>query len=59
MREIDEAKFRDQLQRQRDSLFETFRKHPSITRLAIEIRVIDDVIATLTKRLNARGKNSS
>ena len=53
MQEIDEVTLRSKLKRKRDSLFEVFRRHPSKTRLAIEIKLIDDQIASLAdKRVN-------
>ena len=45
---IDEKIIRDKLKTKRNLLFEKFRRNPSNTRLAIEIRSIDDQIASLT-----------
>lgn len=49
--EIDEETLRDQLKAKLNSLREEFRKNPSNTRLALEIRLIDDLIASLSKYL--------
>jgi len=59
MKEIDEKRLRDKLlrgrlQKKRNLLFEEFRKSPSNTRLATDIKLIDDVIASLTERLTVR-----
>ena len=49
---IDEqTTIRGQLKTKRNLLFEEFLGNPSNTRLAIEIRLIDDQIAELTKQL--------
>ena len=39
---------RDQLKTKRNQLFDEYCKNPQNTRLAIEIRLIDDQIAVLT-----------
>jgi len=49
--DIDQQKTRDALRRKRNLLVEDFFKDPSNTRLAIEIRLIDDRIADLTEHL--------
>lgn len=54
MQEIDEKTLRDQLKTKRNLLLEEFRKNPSNTRLAIEIRLIDEQIASLTEYLIAQ-----
>ena len=46
---IDEKTIRDQLKAERSLLFEAFSKNPINTRLAVEIRLIDDLIADLTE----------
>ena len=51
MLEIDEETLRDQLKTKLNSLHKSFRKNPSNTRLALEIRLIDDLIASLSKYL--------
>jgi hypothetical protein len=48
---IDEKKLRDQLKQKRNLLVETYSKNPMQTRLAIEIKLIDDRIAELTEHL--------
>ena len=48
---IDEETLRDQLKVKRNSLQKEFQINPSNTRLALEIRLIDDLIATLSKYL--------
>jgi len=50
---IDDQTIRGQLRTKRNLLFEEFLGNPSNTRLAIEIRLIDDQIAELTKPLVA------
>jgi hypothetical protein len=45
---IDENTIRDELKTKRNVLFEKFCRNPSNTHLAIEIRSIDDQIASLT-----------
>jgi hypothetical protein len=52
----DEETTRNQLKTERNLLFEEFSRNPSKTRLAIEIRLIDDRIADLTRRLGAKKK---
>jgi hypothetical protein len=56
---IDEQKIRDELKTKRNLLFKKFFRNPSNTRLAIEIRLIDDRIAELTAYLMEKrgGKN--
>ena len=51
---IDEKIIRDKLKTKRNLLFEKFRRNPSNTRLAIEIRSIDDQIACLTGGIPSR-----
>ena len=46
-----EKRIRDQLKTKRNLLFEEYSKNPMNTRLAIEIRLIDDQIVELTKHL--------
>lgn len=48
---VDEKKTRDQLKAKRDLLLEEYTRQPMNTRLAIEIRLIDDQVAALTERL--------
>jgi len=51
MLEIDEQTLRDQLMTKLNSLHEESLKHPSNTRLALEIKLIDDLIVSLSKHL--------
>ncbi len=44
-----------QLKARRDLLFKQFVEHPSDSRLALEIKKIDDQIAELTERREPRG----
>ena len=46
---IDEQKIRNDLKAKRKLLFSTFSKNPSDTRLALEIRWLDDRIWDLDK----------
>ena len=48
MSEIDEETLRDQLKTKLNSLHQNYRKNPSNARLALEIRLIDDLIASLS-----------
>ena len=48
---IDKKKIRDQLKTRRNLLFDEFSKNPMNTRLAIELRLIDDKVAELTEHL--------
>ncbi len=48
---IDETTIRDQLKAKRSLLFEEYSKNPTNTRLALEIRLIDDLVADLTEHL--------
>ena len=51
MLEIDEQTLRDQLMTKLNSLHEESLKHFSNTRLALEIKLIDDLIVSLSKHL--------
>jgi len=51
---IDEQKIRNELKTKRNLLFKEFFRNPSNTRLAIEIRLMDDRIAELTAYLMKR-----
>jgi len=53
---IDEQKIRDNLKTKRNLLFKEFFGNPSNTRLAIEIRLIDDRIAELAAYLMEKKK---
>ena len=48
---IDKKKIRDQLKTKRNLLLEEYSKSPMNSRLAIEIRLIDDQIAEVTEQL--------
>ena len=48
---IDQNAVRDQLKAKRNRLFEEYSKNPMNTRLALEIRLIDDLVANLTEHL--------
>lgn len=48
---IDYRKIRDALKTERNSLFADFSKNPSNTRLALQIRFLDDRIADLDSNL--------
>lgn len=54
---VDEKKTRDQLKAKRDLLLEEYTRQPMNTRLAIEIRLIDDQVAALTERLVEQRKS--
>ena len=54
MHEIREVTLLTQLKMKRNALLEEFRKNPVRTRLAIEIRLIDDQIASLTEYLTSQ-----
>jgi hypothetical protein len=59
MLEIDEQTLRDQLKAKLNSLHLEYRKDPSNTRLALEIKLIDDLIASLSKYLVTEKARSS
>jgi dynactin complex subunit len=48
---IDKNRIREQLKNKRERLFEEYYKNPMNTRLAIEIKLIDDQVAELTAQL--------
>jgi hypothetical protein len=45
---------RNQLKTKRDLLLKEFQKNPSKTRMAIEIKLIDETIAQLTRAFEAK-----
>jgi uncharacterized metal-binding protein len=53
---IDKKETRTQLKSRRDLLFEEYSRNPMNTRLAIEIKLIDDQIAALTEHQFLRRK---
>jgi len=55
--EIDKKTVRDQLKQERNLLLETYFKNPMRTRLAIEIKLIDDRVAELTEHLDEKRKS--
>ncbi len=56
---VDEKKTRDQLKAKRNQLLDEYTRQPMNTRLAIEIRLIDDQVATLTERLVEQRKSEA
>jgi len=59
MLEIDEQTLRDQLMTKLDSLHKELRRNPSNTRLALEIKLIQDLIASLSVYLVEQKARSS
>jgi hypothetical protein len=51
---IEQKRKREELKAERELLFERYLKHPMNTRLAIEIKSIDDQIAEHTKQLDGK-----
>jgi hypothetical protein len=51
---IEEKRKREELKAKRDLLFEWYLKHPMDTRLALEIKTIDDQIAENAGKRNRR-----
>jgi hypothetical protein len=54
---IDEKRKRDELKARRELLFEQYLKHPMDTRMALEIKLMDDHLAeaaSQTKRKTGR-----
>jgi hypothetical protein len=56
---IDGKNIRRQLKSKRDLLFDEYSKNPMNSRLAIEIKLIDDQIAELTERQSQQRKSGS
>ena len=54
---IEEKRKREELKAKRDQLFERYLKHPMDTRLALEIKAIDDQIAEQVGRKEAKTRN--
>lgn len=54
---INEKRKREELKAKRDLLFERYLKHPMDTRLALEIKTIDDQLADPAKQ--TKGKTGS
>ena len=55
----DEQSLRDQLKTKLDSLHKELRRNPSSPRLALEIKLIDDLIASLSEYLATQKVGSS
>jgi hypothetical protein len=53
---VDKKTIRDRLKDKRNLLFERYSKNPTNTRLAIEIKLVDDQIADLTAQLAQQTK---
>lgn len=51
---VDEKREREALKAKRNLLFERYLKAPLDTRLALEIKIIDDQVAESTKRLERK-----
>jgi len=51
---IDEKGKRDKLKAKRNLLFERFLKNPLDTRLALEIKIIDDQVAECTDQMERK-----
>ena len=54
---MDKNKIRDQLKAKRNRLSEEYSMHPRNGRLALEIRLIDDLVANLTEQLVQQAKS--
>jgi hypothetical protein len=54
---IDKNAIRDQLKAKRNRLFEEQSRKPTSTRLALEIRLIDGLVANLTEHLVQQTKS--
>jgi hypothetical protein len=54
---IEEKDIRAQLKSKRDLLFEEYSQNPMNSRMAIEIKLIDDQIAELTEHQSQRRKS--
>jgi len=53
---VEEKRRRKDLKTKRDHLFEEYLKHPMDTRLALEIKLIDDQLAdAVTPRISKNG----
>jgi capsid portal protein len=55
---IEEKKKRDDLKTERNQLFERYLKHPMDTRLALEIKLLDDQLAEAAVPATGRGSGS-
>jgi hypothetical protein len=55
----DEKRKREELKAKRDLLFERYLKHPMDTRLALEIKTIDDQLAEDTQQRKRKTGSSN
>jgi DNA-directed RNA polymerase subunit L len=55
----DEKRKREELKTKRDLLFERYLKHPMDTRLALEIKTIDDQLAEPAKQMKRKTGSSN
>jgi hypothetical protein len=53
---VEEKKKRDDLKVERNQLFERYLQHPMDTRLALEIKLIDDQLAEATAPSTAKNR---
>jgi len=56
---IDEKRKREELKAKRNLLFERYLKNPQDTRLALEIKAIDDQVAESIKQTDRKTGNRS
>jgi len=56
---ITEKRKREELKGKRDLLFERYLKHPMDTRLALEIKIIDDQLAGSTPQIKRKTRSSN
>lgn len=56
---INEKRKREELKGKRDLLFERYLKHPMDTRLALEIKIIDDQLAGPAPQMNRKTRSSN
>ncbi len=54
---IEEKKKRDDLKTERNQLFERYLKHPMDTRLALEIKLLDDQLAEAATPSNVKNRS--
>jgi hypothetical protein len=56
---VEEKKKRDDLKVERNQLFERYLQHPMDTRLALEIKLIDDQLAEAAAPTTAKNRSVS
>jgi hypothetical protein len=56
---ITEKRKREELKGKRDLLFERYLKHPMDTRLALEIKIIDDQLAGSAPQMKGKTRSSN